>query len=161
MSQSFTCTAQGSTMPKSFFTDGKAEVLKVERVGGAAELDEASRAVVADLMRDAVAAMRATADGNGVADAPDSTSGDSDSEAPSGGGAKKKAKAGGASATASQPALGIKSCTKGRVEWKWGSMTCYGTLLAARETATHCYARTHKGNVKTLAKGKPYWAVVG
>ena len=36
-----------------------------------------------------------------------------------------------------------------------------GTLLAARETATHCYARTHKGNVKTLAKGKPYWAVVG
>ena len=75
--------------------------------------------------------------------------------------AKKKAKAGTASALSSQPPAGAKSGTKGRVEWKWGSMVCAGTLLAARETATHCYARTHKGNVKTLAKGKPYWAVVG
>ena len=148
-------------VPREAWTRVEAEVLQVERIDGAAQLGGAPQAVLAELMRDARAAMRAHADGNGATDAPDSTSGDSDSEAPGGGGAKRKAKAGSASATSSQPPVGTKSCMKGRVEWKWGSMTCYGTLLAARETATHCYARTHKGNVKTLAKGKPYWAVVG
>ena len=73
--------------------------------------------------------------------------------------AKRKAKAGGPCAVASQPRAGTKVGMKGRVEWKWGSMVCSGALIPARETATHCYARTHKGNIKTLAKGKPYWAV--
>ena len=36
--------------------------------------------------------------------------------------------------------------------------TCaFGVLIATRETKTHCYARTHKGNIKTLTKGKDYW----
>ena len=41
--------------------------------------------------------------------------------------------------------------------WKFAGALCYGTLLPAKETALSCYARTHKGNIKTLAKGKPYW----
>ena len=45
----------------------------------------------------------------------------------------------------------------GKVAWKWGSQLCYGKLLPKQETKTHCYARTHKGNTKTLAKGKDYW----
>lgn len=45
----------------------------------------------------------------------------------------------------------------GKVAWKWGAHTCYGKLIKSRETKTHCYATTHKGNVKTLAKGKDYW----
>ena len=45
----------------------------------------------------------------------------------------------------------------GRVAWKFGGATCYGDMIPSRETATHCYATTHKGNVKTLAKGKSYW----
>lgn len=45
----------------------------------------------------------------------------------------------------------------GRVAWKFGGATCFGDLLPNRETVTHCYARTHKGNVKTLTKGKSYW----
>lgn len=56
-----------------------------------------------------------------------------------------------------QPALGKKTNTKGRVVWKFGGCLCYGNLIAASETATQCFARTHKGNVKTLAKGKDYW----
>lgn len=47
--------------------------------------------------------------------------------------------------------------TSGRVAWKFGGATCFGDLIPNRETATHCYARTHKGNVKTLTKGKSYW----
>jgi len=60
-----------------------------------------------------------------------------------------------------QPKLGSKSGVKGRVEWKFGGRLCYGTLLPSNETFTHCYARTHKGNVKTLAKGKGYWSIIG
>lgn len=59
-----------------------------------------------------------------------------------------------------QPKLGQKSGGKGRVEWKFGGRLCYGTLLPSKETKTHCYARTHKGNVKTLAKGKGYWSIL-
>eukprot|EP00536_Pseudo-nitzschia_multiseries_P010695 jgi/Psemu1/289225/fgenesh1_pg.336_\ len=59
-----------------------------------------------------------------------------------------------------QPKSGIKTNAKGKVEWKFGGHTCYGTLLPSKETKTHCYARTHKGNVKTLAKGKDYWSMV-
>merc|ERR1711990_1226872 len=58
-----------------------------------------------------------------------------------------------------QPKPGAKSGAKGAVEWKWGSMLCSGILLPSKETSTHCYAKTHKGNVKTLAKGKAYWWV--
>jgi hypothetical protein len=43
------------------------------------------------------------------------------------------------------------------VSWKWGGRTFYGTLLKSRETKTHCYARTHNGNIKTLTKSKSYW----
>ena len=48
----------------------------------------------------------------------------------------------------------------GRVQWKFGGHTCYGNLLPGKETEKHCYARTHKGNIKTLAKGKAYWSVI-
>jgi len=58
-----------------------------------------------------------------------------------------------------QPEIGKKTRTKGPVTWKFGSYLCHGTLLAQQETNTHCYARTHKGNVKTLKKGGTYWSV--
>ncbi len=48
----------------------------------------------------------------------------------------------------------------GRVGWKFGGATCYGTMIPSRETDTHCYATTHKGNVKTLKKGSEYWWMV-
>ena len=66
----------------------------------------------------------------------------------------------GGNAMRQQPTLGLKSGTKGRVEWKFGGHKCYGTLLPSKETKTHCFARTHKGNVKTLAKGKDYWTII-
>ena len=59
----------------------------------------------------------------------------------------------------SPPKVGVKTGAKGKVQWKFGGRTCYGTLLPSKETKTHCYARTHKGNVKTLAKGKDYWSM--
>lgn len=59
-----------------------------------------------------------------------------------------------------QPKAGAKTGAKGRVEWKFGGRSCYGTLIPRMETKTHCYARTHKGNIKTLAKGKDYWSML-
>lgn len=59
-----------------------------------------------------------------------------------------------------RPGVGTVSRTGGRVEWKFGGRNCYGTLIPNKETKTHCYARTHKGNTKTLAKGKDYWSVL-
>lgn len=59
-----------------------------------------------------------------------------------------------------QPRTGAKTGTKGRVQWKFGGRSCYGTLIPRMETGTHCFARTHKGNVKTLAKGKDYWSML-
>merc|ERR1712028_279818 len=59
-----------------------------------------------------------------------------------------------------QPQVGKKSGANGKVEWKWCGQKCYGTLLPSKETKTHCYARTHKGNIKTLAKGKEYWSLL-
>ena len=56
-----------------------------------------------------------------------------------------------------QPEKGKKTKATGRVAWKFGGHICFGVLLAGRETPTHCYAKTHKGNVKTLTKGKGYW----
>jgi len=61
---------------------------------------------------------------------------------------------------ASQPALGVKTETNGKAEWKFGGQVFQGELIPDRETGTHCFARTHKGNTKTLAKGKDYWYVV-
>jgi hypothetical protein len=58
-----------------------------------------------------------------------------------------------------QPKAGAKTGAKGKVEWKFGGRSCYGTLIPRMESKTHCYARTHKGNVKTLAKGKDYWSM--
>jgi len=60
-----------------------------------------------------------------------------------------------------QPKIGTKMYTKGKVQWKFGAYICYGTLLSQKETLTHCYARTHKGNIKTLAKEKTYWSIIG
>lgn len=71
----------------------------------------------------------------------------------------KDCKQEGACAGRSQPLLHKKTHTKGKVSWKWGSHICYGTLIASKETESHCYARTHKGNIKTLAKGKDYWCM--
>lgn len=56
-----------------------------------------------------------------------------------------------------QPKIGIKTNAKGNCSWKFGAYLCHGSLLASKETKTHCYARTHKGNVKTLKKGGTYW----
>ena len=59
-----------------------------------------------------------------------------------------------------QPKIGVKSNAKGPVSWKFGAYLCHGKLIASKETKTHCYARTHKGNVKTLKKGGTYWWMV-
>ena len=59
-----------------------------------------------------------------------------------------------------QPAKGEVEKAKGKVCWKWCGHLCYGTLLAVSETKTHCYARTQKGNTKTLTKGSPAWWVL-
>lgn len=59
-----------------------------------------------------------------------------------------------------QPKSGAKTGAKGKVEWKFGGRFCYGTLIPKMESKTHCFARTHKGNVKTLAKGKAYWSML-
>jgi len=56
-----------------------------------------------------------------------------------------------------QPGLGSSSKSKGKVSWKFGGRSFEGELIPSKETATHCFARTHKGNIKTLAKGKAYW----
>jgi hypothetical protein len=56
-----------------------------------------------------------------------------------------------------QPKAGKKTSAKGRVAWRFGGSICFGSLLPQQETGTHCYARTHKGNTKTLAKGRDYW----
>ena len=56
-----------------------------------------------------------------------------------------------------QPAIGQVSKAKGRVCWRFAGCLCYGTLLPAQETKTTCYARTHKGNTKTLTKGSASW----
>eukprot|EP00942_MAST-04A_sp_MAST-4A-sp1_P001483 g1483.t1 len=61
------------------------------------------------------------------------------------------------SSSKEQPKVGAKTLTKGNVAWKFGGHICFGILIASRETKTHCYARTHKGNIKTLTKGKDYW----
>ena len=77
--------------------------------------------------------------------------------------AEPKSKSGGvrksSEKTRDQPKAGAKTGAKGKVEWKFGGRSCYGTLIPRMETKTHCYARTHKGNVKTLAKGKDYWSM--
>ena len=41
--------------------------------------------------------------------------------------------------------------------WRFAGHLCYGSLLPAQESKTHCYARTHKGNTKTLTKGGASW----
>jgi hypothetical protein len=56
-----------------------------------------------------------------------------------------------------QPAAGQVSKAKGKVCWRFAGCLCYGTLLPAQETATTCYARTHKGNTKVLTKGLSSW----
>uniref|UniRef100_A0A7S4DXD7 PARP-type domain-containing protein n=1 Tax=Lotharella globosa TaxID=91324 RepID=A0A7S4DXD7_9EUKA len=75
-------------------------------------------------------------------------------------GAVKLAKEPGNDPVSTQPESGKKTKTGGKVAWKWGGMTCLGKLLPSRESGTHCYAKTHKGNIKTLTKGKSYWWMV-
>jgi hypothetical protein len=59
-----------------------------------------------------------------------------------------------------QPALGRKTGATGKVKWQFGGHICFGVLIASKETKTHCYARTHKGNTKILSKGKGSWSLV-
>ena len=59
--------------------------------------------------------------------------------------------------TKQQPAIGVVVKATGKVAWKWAGNLCYGTLIAKSETKTHAYARTQRGNVKTLTKGGDYW----
>ena len=40
------------------------------------------------------------------------------------------------------------------VSWKYGGKTYHGTLIPSKETATHRYARTHNGKIKSLPKNK-------
>ena len=49
------------------------------------------------------------------------------------------------------------SKAKGKVCWRFAGALCFGTLLAAQETTERCFARTHKGNTKTLTKGSASW----
>ena len=56
-----------------------------------------------------------------------------------------------------QPPKGKVTKAKGKVCWTFAGHLCYGALLPNQESATHCYARTHKGNTKTLTKGGSYW----
>ena len=63
----------------------------------------------------------------------------------------KKRKSKWKNATDSEAPTGVN------VSWKFGGRTYYGNLIKSRETKTHCYARTHNGNIKTLTKGKAYW----
>jgi len=60
-----------------------------------------------------------------------------------------------------QPVAGVKTGSKGQVAWKFGGNICYGILIPKSETETHCYAKTHKGNVKTLTKGLSSWWLLG
>lgn len=60
-----------------------------------------------------------------------------------------------------QPVAGVKTGATGQVAWKFAGHVCYGILIPKSETATHCYAKTHKGNIKTLAKGLPSWWLLG
>lgn len=56
-----------------------------------------------------------------------------------------------------QPPKGRVTKAKGKVCWTFAGHLCYGSLLPNQESATHCYARTHKGNTKTLTKGGTSW----
>lgn len=60
-----------------------------------------------------------------------------------------------------QPVAGVVTGTKGQVAWKFAGHTCYGILIPKSETETHCFAKTHKGNVKTLSKGLQSWWLLG
>lgn len=62
-----------------------------------------------------------------------------------------------ADAVTKQPPAGLVSKAKGRVCWRFAGCLCYGTLLPAQESDSTCYARTHKGNTKTLTKGNASW----
>lgn len=46
--------------------------------------------------------------------------------------------------------------SSGKVAWLWAGKTCYGTLMTKADK-TYKYARTGRGNVKTLRIGAAYW----
>lgn len=48
-------------------------------------------------------------------------------------------------------------CGRGIAKWKFGERWYEGPLLPKMETATHCYARTHNGNIKMLSKRSKNW----
>ena len=79
----------------------------------------------------------------------------------SGAAKKTKSSTGKAAARAAkQPAAGKVTRTAGTVEWKFGVSTFRGALVPKAETEDRCFAKTHNGNLKILAKGKNYWRVV-
>jgi len=41
-----------------------------------------------------------------------------------------------------------------KVCWKYGKKSYCGTLIPSKETATHRYARTENGKIKSLPKKK-------
>jgi len=45
-----------------------------------------------------------------------------------------------------------KSPLEKKVSWKYGKGTYSGELIPSKETATHRYARTHNGKIKSLPK---------
>lgn len=121
--------------------------LKPSELAGLDELSKAERAAVEAVLRDAYAARPTLNPANAIVAKKE--------EAP---GEEQKLH-GSPVRTESppQPRLGEKTGAKGRVAWRFGGSVCFGSLLPAQETASHCFARTHKGNTKTLAKGKAYW----
>merc|ERR1740130_2302055 len=56
-----------------------------------------------------------------------------------------------------RPEKGSVARATGKVCWRFAGHLCYGALLPGQESKTHCYARTHKGNTKTLTKGSSSW----
>jgi|TARA_R110000787_G_scaffold178535_1_gene290348 hypothetical protein len=47
-----------------------------------------------------------------------------------------------------------KGRTGKKVCWQYGGGKYCGTLIASKETATHRYARTENGKIKSLPKNK-------
>lgn len=126
------------------------ELLEVDGMEGSDRLTQEDR----DRIQSILSSLKSTKVSTDVEDGKDSTK----NQRPTVRG--EKAKKNPTTTKKEQPKLGSKTGAKGRVEWKFGAHICYGTLIPGKETKTHCFARTHKGNVKTLAKGKDYWSMI-
>jgi hypothetical protein len=140
--------AVAAVVPPEERKHARETVLRVGSVDGSDGLGEADRAVLESVLAGAASELRTRT-------LPDPPAASVKEEAP-----VKKEATSVKKEESTQPELGVKTGAKGGVEWKWGGLVCSGVLLPSKETGTHCYAKTHKGNVKTLAKGKGYWWTV-